>query len=214
MDKERNIGTLELHGGNLCCNFINTVYAWKGENLHEYLGGYDDFIAWCRKVNAGDTLILTALQKKAAEHPKAADLALINIKKQRKLLYQFISLVAAKEYAGINRMLPQINTLINKAAIHLQFELNDNSFGLSLKDDPNDLQSPLWIIFQSLHDMLATENVDRIKECPRCGWVFVDHTKNGKRRWCDPEECGTTDKMQRYHAKRKLVKVKSKAVRT
>ncbi len=208
MEKERNIGTLTLHGGNLCCNFINTVYAWRGVNLHEYLGDYNDFIAWCRKVNAGDSFTLNALQKKAAAHPKAAAMALNNIKNIRKLLYEFISLIAAKDYAGVKHMLPQINSLINKSATHIQFQLYDNNFMLNLKNDPGDLQSPLWIIFQSLHDLLVTEDISKIKECSRCGWVFVDHTKNGKRRWCDPEECGTADKMQRYHAKRKIVKEK------
>jgi predicted RNA-binding Zn ribbon-like protein len=209
VEKERNIGTLTLHGGNLCCNFINTVYAWRGENLHEYLGSYDDFIAWCRKVNAGNASTLNALQKKAAEHPEAAALALNNIKKLRRLLYEFISLIAAKDYAGVQRMLPQVNALIHKATSHTAFELKNESFMLNLAEDPGDLQSPLWIIFQSLHDMLATEDINRIKECPRCGWVFVDHTRNGKRRWCDPVECGTADKMQRYHAKRKTLKEKN-----
>ncbi len=203
MEKERNIGTLAFVGGNLCCDFINTVYAWRGENLHEYLGSYADFIAWCHKANMGDPATLTGLQHRAEQQPEAAEAALRQIKKVRLLLYSFISAVAAQETAEIKRLLPSLTALLHKAGAHLVLRLEREAFSLSLPEAPDDLLSPVWMVVQSLQDLLLTTDLKRIKECPRCGWVFVDTTKNGRRRWCEPEECGTADKMQRYHAKRK-----------
>jgi predicted RNA-binding Zn ribbon-like protein len=35
----------------------------------------------------------------------------------------------------------------------------------------------------------------------RCGWLFVDRSANGKRRWCDPKACGNRMKVRRYRAR-------------
>jgi predicted RNA-binding Zn ribbon-like protein len=43
----------------------------------------------------------------------------------------------------------------------------------------------------------------RIKECEgeECGWVFVDATKSGTRRWSSMASCGARAKMKRYRAR-------------
>lgn len=43
---------------------------------------------------------------------------------------------------------------------------------------------------------------NRIGECPRCGWLFVDTSKGGRRRWCTMAVCGTSEKV-RAHRERK-----------
>ena len=41
----------------------------------------------------------------------------------------------------------------------------------------------------------------RIKTCPGadCGWMFVDETKNGRRKWCLMETCGNRAKAARHY---------------
>jgi predicted RNA-binding Zn ribbon-like protein len=58
---------------------------------------------------------------------------------------------------------------------------------------------PLWLVLKAAHDVLLTEEHARIKECPRCGRFFLDTTKNGKRRWCHPQACGSIEKSKRYY---------------
>ncbi|MEL6311405.1 MAG: CGNR zinc finger domain-containing protein [Pseudomonadota bacterium] len=43
----------------------------------------------------------------------------------------------------------------------------------------------------------------RLKTCPGvdCGWMFVDETKNGRRRWCSMETCGNRAKAARHYAR-------------
>jgi len=44
----------------------------------------------------------------------------------------------------------------------------------------------------------------RLRLCgnERCGWVFVDRSANGRRRWCDPRACGNRMKVRRFRARR------------
>ena len=44
----------------------------------------------------------------------------------------------------------------------------------------------------------------RVKLCtgPNCGWLFIDETKNGSRRWCRDEGCGAHMRVLRYRAKK------------
>ena len=56
---------------------------------------------------------------------------------------------------------------------------------------------------KSVYDILTTANMEKIKECPSCGGLFIDRTKNGKRRWCDMKVCGSNEKAKRYYHRKK-----------
>ncbi|MBE3063935.1 MAG: CGNR zinc finger domain-containing protein [Spirochaetes bacterium] len=55
-------------------------------------------------------------------------------------------------------------------------------------------------------DLLAGLDRARLKICgnPECGWLFLDTTRNGSRRWCDMAACGNRAKAKRFYSKRKL----------
>jgi predicted RNA-binding Zn ribbon-like protein len=52
--------------------------------------------------------------------------------------------------------------------------------------------------------VLSQTDLSRIKQCPGedCGWLFVDRTKNGARRWCEMEVCGNRAKQKRLRARK------------
>ena len=53
--------------------------------------------------------------------------------------------------------------------------------------------------------VLTEEDLGRVRECPGagdCGWLFYDTSKNGTRRWCSMEGCGSRVKMRRHYARK------------
>ncbi|HEX6938971.1 MAG TPA: CGNR zinc finger domain-containing protein [Longimicrobiales bacterium] len=62
-----------------------------------------------------------------------------------------------------------------------------------------ELEFPLWPVIRSAADLLASGDSRRIRVCagPDCGWLFVDRSRNGMRRWCDMKLCGTREKARR-----------------
>jgi len=204
MSKERSIATLSLDGGALCFHFINTVNAWRGINLHEYLGSYQEVIEWCKKVDILDEAQRSALLQEAAKDETAAGLALQKLKKTRETLYQFFSGIAENDGGTLTAgVLEKFNKALGAGLSKLQFEPSGTGIRAMLKQEYTDLLSPLWTVMKSAYDVLTTEEHTRIKECETCGWIFLDQTKNNKKRWCSPSSCGTADKSKRYYQRKK-----------
>jgi predicted RNA-binding Zn ribbon-like protein len=43
----------------------------------------------------------------------------------------------------------------------------------------------------------------KIKVCPACGWLFLDRTRSGNKRWCITALCGNRNKSRRYYARKR-----------
>jgi predicted RNA-binding Zn ribbon-like protein len=39
---------------------------------------------------------------------------------------------------------------------------------------------------------------DRVRACNRCGWLFLDSSRGGRRRWCSMSTCGNREKASRH----------------
>lgn len=65
-----------------------------------------------------------------------------------------------------------------------------------------------WRITDAAVALLTSPRLGRLGACPSCGWFFLDHTKNGSRRWCSMAMCGNIAKSRSYYdrSKRKLRK--------
>jgi predicted RNA-binding Zn ribbon-like protein len=206
MNKERSIATLPLDGGVLCFDFINTVHAWRGPNLFEYLGSYENWLQWCQKVGIVTPKRKKALQNHAQQHATEANRAFSHIIAARKVLYQLFSAVAAGEARLLDvSLLSQFNHLVTEALRQLAFRVNHNSLELGWQPSQS-LLAPFYIVMKSAYDVLNTTDASRIKECPACGWIFLDHTKNNKRRWCSPQTCGSIEKSKKYYRKKKAAR--------
>ncbi len=68
------------------------------------------------------------------------------------------------------------------------------------------LARPLWALARSAADLLTSPRLSRVRECPGedgCGWLFLDTSKNGSRRWCSMQGCGSRAKARRYAGRRR-----------
>jgi predicted RNA-binding Zn ribbon-like protein len=61
--------------------------------------------------------------------------------------------------------------------------------------------------------LITSEEVRRLRTCanPDCGWLFLDTTKNGLRKWCSMSDCGGRAKSKRYYESQK--KLQKRGVR-
>jgi len=47
--------------------------------------------------------------------------------------------------------------------------------------------------------LLEPRNRARIRVCGNCGWLYLDRSRNGSRKWCDMSVCGNRQKARRHY---------------
>lgn len=63
----------------------------------------------------------------------------------------------------------------------------------------NSFDSLAHFLADEAMQLLRSPAVDRIGSCDGCGWLFLDTSRAGARRWCSMNVCGARHKMRRYH---------------
>ena len=62
-------------------------------------------------------------------------------------------------------------------------------------------------------DLVRELDVRQLKTCPLdeggCGWLFLDRSRNGSRRWCSMDDCGARAKARRLTARRRSTRAQS-----
>jgi predicted RNA-binding Zn ribbon-like protein len=72
---------------------------------------------------------------------------------------------------------------------------------LHWRANARDARLPLKRVALDALDLLGEPPASRLRRCANissCGWLFLDTSKNQRRRWCAMETCGIADKMRRY----------------
>jgi predicted RNA-binding Zn ribbon-like protein len=70
---------------------------------------------------------------------------------------------------------------------------------------------PAWLVSDraadAALDVLRSADMQRLRRCPvesgGCGWMFLDRSRNGSRRWCRMADCGTAVKSRRLTERRR-----------
>ncbi|WP_133300224.1 CGNR zinc finger domain-containing protein [Mucilaginibacter terrenus] len=202
MNKVRTIASLPLDGGLLCLDFVNTVQTRKKTPSHEYLADYATFLDWCIKVEIVSEDEKRELALLSDASPRNTQVAFQHILQVRDNFYSLFSQKAAGTSVD-QSTLDKFNTLVSQALSHIGFANHKDGLKQVWLNMGEDLASPLWKVVKSAYDILTSADAKYIKECSACGWLFLDKTRSHTRRWCNPLECGSTDKAIRYYYKRK-----------
>jgi predicted RNA-binding Zn ribbon-like protein len=202
MSKTRSIGTMTIDGGCVCFNFVNTVHSRVEEDKYDYLNSYDDLIEWMKKIKLLPAEKLKDLKKLAAWDNKAAEKALIKIKKQRELLYNFFSPVI-HNMGPEDTVVKSINKTLSDSLSALSFNYKNGKLKLELNNSSSDFYEPLKIIYKDVFDIIIAIPQNRLKECKACGWLFLDKSKNNSRTWCSMQNCGSLEKAKRYYYRKR-----------
>lgn len=201
MTDTTGLAGLRLLGERLCLNFANTVDPRQGEHPHEFLTGYADLMAWSVRVGALEEPAARELAAVAERDPRTADRVYAEAVRLREALYEVFSAVAAGATAPA-AALSTVNEAVARAFAHATVEPDGHGYRWGWRSDHSALGRMLWPVLRSAVDLLTSDELARVKECPGlgdCGWLFLDTSKNGSRRWCSMEGCGNRAKGRRHY---------------
>jgi len=194
---------LNLVGGALCLDFVNTVDPRHVPDRREYLDSYPVLAAWGDQAGAIGTDQHGRLSEAAAGDPAEAGRVLDRAIRLREALYPLFSRAADGQPPAPGD-LGVLQAELTRALSHLRVTWSPAGFAQEWESDSPALDRVLWPVSWSAAELLAHGPLDRIRECPgqgNCGWLFLDLSKNASRRWCDMRVCGNRAKARRHHAR-------------
>src|SRR5262249_9267757 len=189
--------------GRACLDLANTVSWRRGDQPTERLNDYGDLLEWARQSRALTPGQTRGLERVARRRPATAAQVLRRARALRESLYRIFSGIAVG-VAPARDDLARVDAELHEALRALRLTWTQSRAALAWSSDAEQLARPLWIAARSAADVLASSTLARMKTCPaaNCGWVFLDTSKSGTRRWCDMRVCGSRAKARRYYARR------------
>ncbi len=191
-----------LLGGALCLDFVNTKPWSASEKPYDFFGDYPALLQWSLQLG-----LLTSSQAEqrfvlATQQGQAAQAALHQAGVLRETIYRIFSAVAnARQVPAAD--LERFNDAWSAALAHLRVVPAQDAFRWEWSGVDEALDSVLWPVLHSAAELLISEKQNRIRDCDGCGWLFLDVTKGGRRRWCDMRLCGNRAKSRRHYARGK-----------
>lgn len=189
-------GRLPLVGGSAALDFVNTASGRGGSHALEHLQVPGDLVAWAAHAALLDGPVLGALEALA---PAAADALLEAALGLRESIYRAAGAVAAGQPAEE----ADLATLAlahreGLAAARLQPAPGGYRWRWESVSRPAD--ALLGRLAHSATELLLHADPRRLKRCGGrdCGWLFLDLTKNGRRRWCEMSVCGNRAKQRAW----------------
>jgi predicted RNA-binding Zn ribbon-like protein len=191
-------GTLDLVGGLPCLDFANTAGGHTKMREVERIPTFQDAINWAlfaEILSAGEARSI-ALAAKAK--PGAAARQVEEMHAFREALQRTVAAisggqpVAAKDFA-------KVRAVITEAVGNAEITGQPEAFLWTADVAAPGLGTVLSRVALSAHDMFAREKPSQLRICERCTWVFIDRTKNQKRRFCRQDACGNKARAARFY---------------
>ena len=209
----RSVETLELLGGRLCLDFVNTVDPRIGEHPQDYFTSYSDLVHWSRYAGLLSEIETETLLLEIEQQPFAAVKAFEQALVLREALYRVFSAIA-RAVRPQNPDLAILKDMFAQAIIHAHMISTEEGFAWNWvkREGEVELDVVLWPIIHSAIELLMSSDVKKVKECPGvgdCGWLFLDTSKNGSRVWCSMESCGSRAKMRRQYARKRKTRTQT-----
>ena len=200
MTETRDAEIHHLIGGALCLDFTNTLYGHI-ESIHEYLFDYRDLVLWSRHVGVLSPQKTETLWLKGKQAPTESEAVFHQAIQIRETLFRVFANLAHDETPQNDDLI-----LLHRAWLenqsHSRLERTETGFKLGWEDSVA-LDLMLWPITRSAMELLTSAELNRVKQCGRCDWLFVDRSRNQSRRWCSMDACGNRIKMARRYEREK-----------
>ncbi len=194
----RRVDEIELVGGSPSLDFVNTVHDRYETPLRDYLTEYRELVRWggyAGDLSAAEVRQLAALASAQSERARKTLRRAIDI---REALYRVFTCVA-RQKTPPPRDLETLSRWINRALAQRRIAHHGRSCEWEWVSEPVSLDRVLWPVLAEAGELICSDQTARIRECPSCGWLFLDTSKNRSRRWCSMRTCGNIAKARRHY---------------
>jgi predicted RNA-binding Zn ribbon-like protein len=194
----------EFIGGKVCLDFANTVSGTRDGRSQEKLTRYSDLVRWSQKAALVTESQAKTLLHAAERDEREAATILARACVFREAIYHiFTALIADTQPTEVD--IEALNRELRKGTTGASVLLTTGGFIWEWGDEDGALDQMLGPLARSTATLLTSDEQHLVRQCAntRCGWLFVDTTKNHSRHWCRTAVCGNNVRV-RKHRQRQL----------
>jgi predicted RNA-binding Zn ribbon-like protein len=190
-----------LHvGGDPALDLVNTVDWTARGPENERLDSFEQLLRWADGAGVLDQAALRRLRRLGADRPRAAAATLEDAVRAREVLHDLFGAIARGEAPG--SALRRFNRLLGEATERLEVVPCTGAgrgYEWHWRGSESDLRSVVWRVLWVAANLLRSDELASVRICDGddCGWMYVDRSRNGLRRWCQMRTCGTREKTRR-----------------
>jgi predicted RNA-binding Zn ribbon-like protein len=205
--------TFVFVGDRLWLDFVNTDDIELGVR-RDALKDFGTMLDWLSAVGVMDQDKQNAIVRRAEQQPAGATAALLDARRVRSALRALAEHGAQSADTRADAV-AEINRVLGRSAGTRRLELGpDGLYTRNFVAGGDAFAALMMPIVDDGADSLIAGELGRVRCCndPRCRRVFLDSTKNGRRRWCDMATCGNRAKAARHRAREPMRAVPSPSV--
>jgi len=202
--KRRQPPKFELCGGSVALDFVNTLDDRFSDEPKELLKKYVDLARFAEDTGSLPDLQVDRLRTRSMQNPEEAERALASAIQLREAISNIFYALVRKKPVPVAAV-TLLNAQVQDASAYLGLAPAKHGFEWRFDWRTNDLFAPLWPIARDAAELLASERVELVRACASktCEWLFLDESKNHRRRWCDMTKCGNRAKVKRFYTRTK-----------
>jgi predicted RNA-binding Zn ribbon-like protein len=190
--------------GRLWLDFVNTDEAPRHGHADE-LHSFGAFLAWLERAGLVEPGRRASLERRAEEQPASATAALHEARRIRSTLRPLAERGVAASERVTQGAIAEINRVLGRSTgvRRVEHDPRDGSFHRAFVPSGDAFAALIIPVVESAADALVMGELPRVRRCaaePPCPRVFLDTSRNGKRRWCDMSSCGNRAKAARHRA--------------
>ena len=194
----------DLSSGHLALDFVNTL-GGRTTEPKERLPNYDSLLCFSEETRVLPRMRISALVEQAMRTPGQAGTVLQEALALREALFEIFSAVAERRVVP-DKALGKLNWNLMEGASFVRLAQQGRSFTWDWNVSNPRLNAMLWPVARAAADLLTSEDLSKLRMCAAedCAWLFLDTTRNRKRRWCDMKTCGNRVKARRHYERFRL----------
>jgi predicted RNA-binding Zn ribbon-like protein len=220
-----DLSELPLVGGHPALDLVNTLergVPLDGEPPYDYLTDTSALLRWTVKVGLISDAEATRVRRAWRADTATAQAGLAAVRDIREELHLALLATIPSERGNADSPAEAESIAAGAALVELHGRWSAATARAALvldKGEPPKVRLaygtvPAMLIpdrmAEATLDVLLTADLTRVRRCPvdegGCGWLFLDQSRNGSRRWCRMADCGSTAKARRLTERRRATR--------
>jgi predicted RNA-binding Zn ribbon-like protein len=189
-----------LHAGHLALDFVNTRFP------DGFLQSTADLIRWCQEVGAVDAAQEHRLLAESESYPEESQAFFTHLTAFREASHGVV-VALLHQIPPASSDLDVVQSALQQARMLERLIPMEQQLAWEWGSAERGLTELYWRFCRAVELVLTSALMQRVKECPPdqggCGWVFLDKSKNGSRRWCADGACGSRMRMRRWYERKR-----------